>query len=407
MQNLNHKKSILNLYRYTLKNIHRLNDRILEDDTRQVVNTLFRKKIVDPITISKYLYDGMTLNELLQSKQYDTIRQMINEKKEYLKNIQLQKESKKQNKEQIDIKKINLLRGKTKSLKLSRIEHPKPAKKSQCKYIVQMYINKLIEKNKIPKNIKLDKLYLESIIIPNLQFELNKLYYNDLINRFNKGPFQSDIKFTFSGVLPLPYIMTPSKFKYGRKALYQHIQKQNLFRRLLNIWESKEGKRLESEHILKDGGYSVLKSFGFGDSQLIYPRYHYEKYTIGEELMELFVDTSLKKGKLKFEEYNWSEYLQISSDWIHENFENLKMFDNVTEKQRKFQNEMNRKYDKDLIKFKQLQESLKESKSFKNQIGFDLGRELNRFGFKSFDLNDPDFDMSKINQKLNAIADKY
>ncbi|CAK9440184.1 uncharacterized protein LODBEIA_P42840 [Lodderomyces beijingensis] len=272
------------------------------------------------------------------------------------------------NKKEINDRSINLKRGKayslahlkrqkigqplTESPKLSTLDLLK-SKRHQASKNGQMlllrYINRLIVDGKIPNpqllpytsdnlrasgdsyhsshvvaasnqdsvNEAFDQDMVEALLVPDMEFEINDMYMNQLQRVVNEhGPYQAVAKVTQAGVRGVPYLMSPFKYAIGRKEVSQRIKEQVLCSRILNIWNSTEP--VAEENMDKSGMYGVKGSKGFGDDELIRPRSFYQRYGEDEEMYEWFLERATKQREATTATAAEEEDMGSAIDWTSE-----------------------------------------------------------------------------------------
>ncbi|KAI5968588.1 hypothetical protein CANMA_002333 [Candida margitis] len=174
-----------------------------------------------------------------------------------------------------------------------------------------------------------DTEYIESTIIPSLVFDLNNMTVEKLTTIVNeKGPYQAVAKETKSGIIAMPYLLSPFKHKPGRRKLASLIRKQVLWFRIKKVWET--AHKLEEENMNRDGSYPIRGSCGFGPEELMKPRLYYERLIQGEEMFQLFCEIEQRKldGRdpnevLDLDQFSWTNDLDTVSDLIRAKYNSI------------------------------------------------------------------------------------
>lgn len=304
----------------------------------------FRQLYYSTYCITKALLKGIQLSDLLENvlvgKKVNDLRDWI---KEYHSDIwawQKRRAEYLKNEKEIELEKIRQVRGKGASMMNSRIrkrypfpdttnmsanEVVKVKQEYASRYteeFLRIVINRLQCDGKLPNPHLLpytpetlladgdaydsrhvirgtkpevidqayDREYLETIIMPSLEFEMNDMILNKLNYVVNeKGPPHAVVSEVSSGRSKTPYIRTPLAHQVGRKHLAWLIKEQILRHRLKLIWGASPGP-LTSENLQKDGSFPVKGSGGFSDEEYIKPKYFYQSLGEQEEMYELFLE---------------------------------------------------------------------------------------------------------------------
>ena len=165
-----------------------------------------------------------------------------------------------------------------------------------------------------------DMEYLESILKPSLEYDINFHYYLEKLKTVveKKGPFRAKINVTQAGIVPIPYIETPFPRLDVMKEIALDIKKLMRLIKVLSVWHSLPYDTTITERHNRDGSFSVKWSKGFGTDERMYPRYRYEQLARDEFLWELLLEAYEKhlfKGLEieKLEENPWLEYVESTS----------------------------------------------------------------------------------------------
>ncbi|KAI5963011.1 uncharacterized protein KGF55_002803 [Candida pseudojiufengensis] len=431
-------KSICQLYKELLRKSLKLKNSPSLPKNNIIALTLkvglyekFTKRYTNPEKISEVLLNGIRLNnileEALRTKKWSALQEFIDQEQNENWLLQQRRSSFLKHSKELQEKNINNLRGKEKTLAMSRrrkkkisVSPPKDRhevsdyvkkgfEKAQMdgQSLILRYLNQLQYDGKIPNphllpyteetftaagdnynqkhiingasqkiiNEAFDQEYIESILIPNLEFELNNLEIERLLKILNeKGPYQATAKQTSAGVVTMPFIETPTHDFIHRPKLAKLIKQQVLWYRIRKIWES--SSNLKEENRQKNGGYPVKGSRGFGVDEIIKPRSFYQELAEGEELFELFTEIERRKIKnlnddteIDFKKFDWCSDLDFVSEYIDKKLEgylNEGKSMNLLQLQTKLQNKFNKKYDSKVERFKKLLKQLKEDRVFKH-----------------------------------------
>ncbi|KAI3402915.2 hypothetical protein KGF56_004376 [Candida oxycetoniae] len=218
-----------------------------------------------------------------------------------------------------------------------------------------------------------DKEYIESIIIPHLEFELNDINLDKIAYDINeKGPYRVVAKQTEAGTVSIPFLMSPFKHKVGRVEVARAIKQQILWLRIQKIWNAKG--EVEEENMAKDGSYPVKGCQGFGLGESMRPKLYYQELGEGEEMYELFLQ--LEKGKTITDEqkeldltaFDWTSELMQVTKYIASKYQQavaMPKFD-LMKKQQRLQEECNKLYKREAVKFDHLLAELQKHNVFKH-----------------------------------------
>lgn len=424
-----HRVSVLQLYRELLRKTNKLHQNQLPSSINQYelqfsIKESFHKRYGSTHDITIQLLKGIRLNEILELNQWNDLEELIKEERRLFFEYQKRRASYLKNKVNIHEKQINNLRGKAKSqilsLKKGKLKYQKPdlstangksqflkdglkESKFHGSLILQRFIHELQLLNKLPESKLLpytperifttgdnldsrhivggvtnhalshyDQDILQSIIIPGLEYEINKNYLDELRTILQeKGPYEAVIKETNSGIVPLPYIMQPTKHKIGREELAVLVKRQTFCLRMMKIWEA--DKELPEENMQRDGSYIIKRSKGWGDQELVYPRQYYQKYCDGEELFEVLLQIEINKNKkvktpIDFDKYYWGESLDISSQYLRQEYNKTIKESQIDllPLQQELQKKYNAEYDKKVEKYNTLSMNLIKHNVFKH-----------------------------------------
>ncbi|KAK6458276.1 uncharacterized protein RJT20DRAFT_30333 [Scheffersomyces xylosifermentans] len=240
-----------------------------------------------------------------------------------------------------------------------------------------------------------DKVYIQSVIIPSLEYDINKRAFLDRMDNIvnELGPTKVKIRTTSSAFNTLSYITMPYPTIPELQELGIDFKKSSFLARLQNVWESSPGN-MKDENQLKDGSYSIKKSGGFGIDECIYPRYHYESLATDEALWEYLLDLEISnrsealtrgsnKSKSKkvfseaiLEKYKreWTQALEITSEALNADIEDMKRKYQVlrgsksplAERKDKLQKQQFKHFDKTSVAYQELMSQLNKHQIFKH-----------------------------------------
>ncbi|KAI5956792.1 hypothetical protein KGF54_000409 [Candida jiufengensis] len=437
-QRIDYQRSICQLYKELLQKSIQLKkqstlpkNNIISLELKVGLYVNFTKRYTNPYLITQALLKGIRLNELLEesisTKNWQPLQDFIElEHEEYWK-WQQRRTSYLQNIEELKDKTIDNLRGTAKSLasskRKSRKEEISPptnelefnqytAKgfekaKSHGQSLILRYLNRLQYDGKIPNphllpyteetlvtsgdnydqkhiikgstqkiiNEAFDKEYIESIIIPGLEYEINNFEIEKLTKIINeKGPYQAVAKQTNAGIVSMPFIQTPFHDAKYRKKLAHLIRQQIKWFRIRKCWETTEN--LNEENLHPDGSYSIKGCRGFGDDELMKTRKYYEKLAEGEEIFELFCEIEKRRSKgedtseeIDLSEFDWCSELDIVSVYIESKLIDIlkksKEID-LSKHQTKLQDQFDKEYISKIKRFDELLNQLKRDNVFKH-----------------------------------------
>lgn len=142
-----------------------------------------------------------------------------------------------------------------------------------------------------------DSEYIESIVIPGLEYDINQHHYLEDLRKIveEKGPFKVQINYTSAGLMPMPYIRMPYRRQRAMKKIAMDIKKLMLAMRINSIWKIADSKTPTLEVMLKDGSYAVKGSNGFGEDERMFPRHYYHDLAKWEDFYEQVLTKQMKK----------------------------------------------------------------------------------------------------------------
>ncbi|RCK57564.1 hypothetical protein Cantr_06924 [Candida viswanathii] len=433
----------------------------------------FKKRYGNTYAITRQLLKGIRLDEILSLRQWGDLAEFVQQERQEHFDAQKRRATYLEKKSEIETTQLKLLRGRAKTVAESRHRRKQPDVKldlktpegrkqfvldgfDRAKYnggvVLQWFVHEMqillpytremihtlgdnldlahIDGSSSSKALsQYDKDIVESILIPGLEYDLNK-YYLDHKQKWltQRGPYQAVVKETMAGVTPLPYVMQTTKHKLGRRELADLIKEQVLWVRIRNIWKAKEP--IQEENVQKDGGYPVAKSGGWGPDEIIYPRKYYEQFCDGEELFEGFVEiaNNMLEGNtdpIDFEQFYWGESLDIATEYINGEYRRvcselpvdyMALLKQLQEKYNAWFEEDMEKYQKlvkDLEKYKQWQHHLRgPSQARYGQVpsgdrigkGKSLGDFMKEAGFKTYEFGNKY--TKRLTQTLRGISEK-
>lgn len=245
-----------------------------------------------------------------------------------------------------------------------------------------------------------DMEYIDAIIKPDLEYDINKYHHldglSDIVNK--KGPYKVQVRQCQAGIMPVPIISLPYAMPENRQEIAVDIKKLVRLSRIKAVWESGPGTAM-TEPLFKDGSYAVRGSRGFSDLERMFPRRYYEKLAAQEASWELLMDKLEAKTALKEEqvvlkesptakpsnvtwdsiekEYlaEWQLPLNVSSAsidaeirlyWNKYSTRTGKTGHPLLTRQQELQAKMNEHYDRQVVRLKNLLETLAQDNVFKH-----------------------------------------
>lgn len=142
-----------------------------------------------------------------------------------------------------------------------------------------------------------DSEYIESIVIPGLEYDINQHHYLEDLRKIveERGPFEVKINYTGAGLMPMPYIRMPYRRQTAMKEIAMDIKKLMLALRINSIWKIADSKLPTLEVKLKDGSYAVKGCNGFGEEERMFPRDYYFNLAIWEDFYENSLAEQIRK----------------------------------------------------------------------------------------------------------------
>lgn len=255
-----------------------------------------------------------------------------------------------------------------------------------------------------------DMDYIDSIIKPSLEYDINKYHFLDALNNIvnEKGPYKVKMAVNNSGSVPIPLMRYPNQ-KLGKLTkLALNIRRLNHLTNMKNAWESKGGDPPTHGQIFKDGSYAIKYSRGFGFEERMFPKQYYADLSIAEAEWEFLIDNATKdntsdgktpegNGPLSKSNVNrkgtrskdfyikeWMQPLSDVSNVLQEKIDSIHQKHKVTEsllKEQSFlQNMQNIHYNRQAKKLKVLLNDLQRNNVFKHsEIGNFNDRVLKTF----------------------------
>ncbi|KAG5419716.1 hypothetical protein I9W82_001596 [Candida metapsilosis] len=436
-QHPDHRRSILQLYKELLRKSHKLNTlnvpnaSILIEELKIGMYEGFTKNYTNVYQITQALLKGVFINDALDDAifygNHDKLMQCVDQhRKEYFEWAQ-RRTSYLRNHKELEDKRIGLLRGRESTLATSRKKGKSKQKEPDLSIdrninqfvskgletatrngqsLILRYLNQLQYAGKIPNphllsytpetlqtngdhynshhiikgstqkiiNQSFDREYIESIMIPALEFDLNDMNMEKTTAIVNKkGPYQATAKENKSGTIALPYILSPFKHKPGRKEIAHLIRQQVLWSRIQKVWETTH--ELEEENMGKDGSYPIRGSRGFGVEESMKPRVYYEELAVGEEMFLLFCEIEQRKlsgmdvnEEIDFEEFNWTKDLDLVSEALAAKYSSILQESklDLTELQSSLQHRFDEGFESKVERFTCLLAQLREQRVFKH-----------------------------------------
>ncbi|RLV96571.1 hypothetical protein JA1_000039 [Spathaspora sp. JA1] len=177
-----------------------------------------------------------------------------------------------------------------------------------------------------------DKQYLQSIIIPSMEYDINHVHnFNKIETNLNeKGPYIVKGSLCHAGTISVPLLKSPFKRKVGRKKVAEYVKKSVLLHRTEKVWESKDKNDISGEISLGDGSYFIPGLLGFRKNAVMYPRSYYENLAYGEATFELFMKMHELEARndeqpINLDEFSdWFEFLDITSEWAAQGYQDLR-----------------------------------------------------------------------------------
>lgn len=204
-----------------------------------------------------------------------------------------------------------------------------------------------------------DMEYIHSIILPSLEYDINKYHYLDKLRLIvEKGPYQVKIKTTSAGPISMNYINLPYNRRSKMKNLALDIKKLITTTRIKNVWDSKD--EVKEEKMSQDGSYSIK-------GITMYPRSYYEKFALAEAAW----DSHFTDKPLRTLQKEWVEHLNITSKELSSEIKALHnqkrtVLEDLKNESEQLQLQMDKHYDKQVEKYQELVNILKEKNVFKH-----------------------------------------
>ncbi|KAI5964519.1 hypothetical protein KGF57_001011 [Candida theae] len=430
-------RSVIQLYRQLLRNSQRLKKldipdaSILYEELKMGMYEAFTKRYTNTYQLTQAFVKGIlvhdALDDAVSNGNIDKLMHCVHQHRKDYFDWSQRRSSFLRNRKELEDKRITALRGKESSLAMSRkrgklklaipdlstdesiqqfITKGFETASKNGQSLILRYLNQLQYAGKIPNphllpytpdtlqtsgdqydphhvikgstqkivDKSFDKEYIESIIIPGLTFDLNDLHMEKITTIVNKkGPYRATAKENKSGTVPLPYVMSPFKYKPGRKQMAYLIRQQVLWFRIRKIWGATH--ELEEENRGKDGSYPIRGSRGFGAEELMKPREYYEKLALGEEVFQLFCEIERRRAaggdfneEIDLGKFDWTRDLDTVSEEIEAKYNSILRESklDLSQLQKSLQERYDEGYRDKVERFTNLLDSLKENRVFKH-----------------------------------------
>ncbi|KAK6203418.1 uncharacterized protein RJT21DRAFT_119575 [Scheffersomyces amazonensis] len=247
-----------------------------------------------------------------------------------------------------------------------------------------------------------DQEYVESIIIPSLEYDINKYQY---FNKFKwkiteRGPAKVVKRVITAGPFHLSKLSLPYKQRNDDKKLAFDILKSNTLIRVSNVWNMEEGNTETGEDIEKDGSFAIKGSKGFGEREYMYPRYYYEELAESEGLWEFLLELEihpnfiLDKQLLRKKDFiikSWTNPLQETTQVLESNLNDdknrLEQYYAETHSPEviaEIQKKVDKVFEKETEEYRQLVRKLKLNQVFKHSEIVNLGDRVSETYFEKF-----------------------
>lgn len=171
-------------------------------------------------------------------------------------------------------------------------------------------------------NAAYDSEYIDSIVIPGLEYDINQHHYLEDLRKIveDRGPFKVQINYTGAGPTPMPYIRMPYRRHRAMKEIAMDIKKLVLAMRINEIWKMGESNSPTLEVKLKDGSYAVKGSNGFGEEERMFPQSYYYDLAIWEDYIEHMLKKKVKKplGPSLEDKVRWTAFVEDTAVVLRE-----------------------------------------------------------------------------------------
>lgn len=225
-----------------------------------------------------------------------------------------------------------------------------------------------------------DQEYIDGIIKPGLEFDINKFHYLEHLQSIvnDKGPFKVQIELTEAGPIAVPYIRLPYPRLKQLQEVALDIKKMMRLVRLKAVWNSSGNDNSITEACFSDGSYGVRGSKGFGSEERIHSKAYYEKLAQGEGLWEYLIDNVRNNQNIKsnIESYTneWLNAIDVATDEVskelnsyYQKYSKLKSSRSPLLKEQKIlQDQMNLHYNDQVNRYKHILLVIEKNKVFKH-----------------------------------------